>query len=55
MENIIPQNKLVKDSEGNKENGYPVTGSQQNKNKLSQGTQQSPQESPERRSLARNH
>jgi hypothetical protein len=41
-----PKNKLVQDSEGNEENGYPVPD---NKDRLYQGIQRSPQEQTERR------
>jgi hypothetical protein len=49
-----PKNKLEQDSEGNEENRYPDPDPQQNKDKLYQETQQSPQEQPER-NPASNH
>jgi hypothetical protein len=42
-----PKNKLVQGSEGNEEKGYPVPDHNKT-DKLSQGTQRSPQEHPEK-------
>jgi hypothetical protein len=39
METILPPKKLVQDSQGNEENGYPVSDSNKKKNRLSQGIQ----------------
>jgi hypothetical protein len=64
MEIILPpQNKIIQDSEGNEENGYPDPDSNQPKKlcqgtqpkKLCQGTQQSPQQHSERINPASNH
>jgi hypothetical protein len=47
---LPPQNKLVQDAEVNEENRFPVYTFKQNKDRLYQGTEQSPQEHPEEKS-----